>query len=52
MDRIRIQIQFRKAIWTCPKCGQEDFEDFNIAGGNIYEHNCSKCNVWFNSFKE
>jgi len=51
-DRIRIQVQFRKAWWMCPSCGQEDYEDFNVAGGNTYEHHCSHCNAWFNNFKE
>ena len=51
-DRLITQIRFRKALWTCPKCGQEDVEDFNIDGGNTYEHTCSACSAWFNSFKE
>ncbi len=51
-DRVKIQIQFRKAIWICPNCKQEDYEDFNVAGGNTYEHNCSVCDQWFNFFKE
>lgn len=51
MDRVRIQIQFRKAIWVCLKCSQEDYEDLNVNGGNIYEHNCSKCGTWSNNFR-
>jgi uncharacterized protein YydD (DUF2326 family) len=51
MDRIKIQIQFRKAIWVCPKCSQEDYEDLNVNGGNKYEHNCSNCGTWSNNFR-
>lgn len=51
-DRIIVQVQFKKALWVCPACAQEDIEDMNPAGGNTYEHNCSRCNTWFNSFKE
>jgi hypothetical protein len=51
-DKVKIQRIFRRALWVCEKCGQEDFEDFNLAGGNIYEHNCSKCGTWSNNFKE
>lgn len=47
-DRVTVQVQFRKALWTCPKCGHEDVEDLNISGGNTYEHNCSKCGAHFN----
>jgi predicted RNA-binding Zn-ribbon protein involved in translation (DUF1610 family) len=39
-DRIRIQVMFRKAIWICPNCGQEDIEDRPIEGGASYEHDC------------
>jgi transcription elongation factor Elf1 len=52
MDRIQIRISFRKAWWICPKCGQEDFTDLNVGTPSVYEHNCSKCGQWFNSFKE
>ena len=48
MDRILTQIIFKKVLWTCPKCGQEDTEDFNVGGGNTYEHDCSKCSAHFN----
>ena len=52
MDRIQVRVEFKKAIWTCPKCGQEDIQDLIVSGGNDYTHNCSKCGQWFNSFKE
>ena len=48
MDRVRIQVQFKKFWWTCPKCGQEDYEDAKMEGGNTYEHTCSKCEERFN----
>jgi len=48
MDRITVQVRFSKAIWTCPKCGQEDFEDRNMSGGDSYEHTCSVCSYIFN----
>lgn len=51
MDRVRIQHQFRKAYWVCP-CGQEDVTDLNVGTPSVYEHNCSKCGKWTNSFKE
>lgn len=51
-DRVTVQIHFRKAWWVCPVCAQEDFEDWSVSGGNTYEHNCSNCGTWFNSFKE
>ncbi len=47
-DRIRIQVIFRKVIWACPSCGQEDFEDRNMSGGDSYEHDCSNCSAHFN----
>jgi hypothetical protein len=52
MDRIQVKVEFKKALWTCPVCSQEDYEDMNPAGGNTYSHNCSNCNEWFNTFKE
>lgn len=48
MDRILTQIMFKKVLWACPSCGQEDTEDFNVGGGNTYEHNCSNCSTHFN----
>ena len=48
-DRTKVQIQFKKAIWVC-NCGQEDFTDLAMGGGNTYEHNCSNCNEWTNKF--
>ncbi len=51
-DMVVVQVRFRKALWICPQCGQEDVEDFNVEGGNKYEHNCSNCNTWFNTFKD
>jgi len=50
-DRVKVQVEFRKAYWVCP-CGQEDFTDLNVGTPSIYEHNCSKCGQWSNSFKE
>jgi len=37
MDRILTQIIFKKVLWTCPKCGQEDTEDFNVAKTAVLE---------------
>jgi len=51
-DRTTVQVQFRKAYWVCLFCGQEDFQDLHMDGGDLYEHNCSRCEKWFNSFKE
>ena len=50
-DRIMVQVRFKKLLWVCPSCGQEDVVDANPSGGNTYEHNCSACDQWFNSFK-
>lgn len=47
-DRIKTQIQFKKALWTCPTCGQEDLEDRPVGGGASYTHSCSKCLTKFN----
>jgi hypothetical protein len=52
MDRLSVRVEYKKALWTCPKCGNEDIEDMNPGGGNTYEHNCTVCNEWFNTFKE
>lgn len=51
MDRIKLVREYRKAWWICG-CGQEDFTDLNVGTPSVYEHNCSKCNKWSNSFKE
>jgi hypothetical protein len=51
-DRLSVRVEFKKAIWFCPKCAKEDIEDMSPGGGNKYEHNCSVCNEWFNTFKE
>jgi hypothetical protein len=50
-DRIRVQVIFRKGIFTC-ECGQEDIVDWSTEGGNTYENNCSVCGKWNNSFKD
>ncbi len=47
-DRVVVQVQFKKAIWTCPACGQEDIEDRPMGGGASYVHACSKCGNEFN----
>ena len=47
-DRIIVQVQFKKFIWLCPKCGQEDIVDAKVGGGNEYVHTCSKCAAEFN----
>lgn len=39
-DRIRIQVQFKKFVWTCPICAVEEFEDRPMEGGASYEHTC------------
>lgn len=51
MDRVRIQLMFRKIIFTCPKCGKEDIRDMKMEGGNSFENNCSECGQWNNNFK-
>ena len=47
-DRIKILREFRRVLWVCPSCGQEDYEDFNVSGGNEYIHTCSNCSNKFN----
>ena len=47
-DRISVKVEFKKFIWACPVCGQEDIEDAKVAGGNEYVHTCSKCSAKFN----
>jgi len=39
-DRVNVQVQFKKALWTCPQCGLEDVEDRPMEGGASYEHTC------------
>lgn len=51
MDRLQVRRTFRKAWWIC-KCGQEDYTDLNVGTPSVYEHNCSVCGQWSNSFKE
>lgn len=51
-DRVSVRVEFKKAVWTCPICGQEDIQDLIVSGGNDYTHKCSKCGQWFNNFKE
>jgi hypothetical protein len=41
MDRVRIQVQFKKFIWLCPVCGLEDIVDAKMEGGNEYVHTCA-----------
>jgi len=43
-----VQVRFKKVLWTCPSCSQEDEEEMNVAGGNTYEHDCSSCLAHFN----
>lgn len=47
-DKLVTQLSFKKALWTCPSCGQEDVEDRPMEGGASYEHDCSKCSEHFN----
>ena len=39
-DRIKVQVEFRKALWTCPVCGIEEIENRPMEGGASYEHIC------------
>ena len=48
MDRVKTIIQFKQIVWTCPKCMTEDIVDASMDGGNVYEHDCSKCGQHFN----
>jgi len=48
MDRVIVQVQFKKFLWICPVCSQEDAEDRPVGGGASYEHTCSKCKQKFN----
>jgi len=47
-DRIRVQVQYRKALWTCPSCKTEEWEDRPMEGGASYEHTCKECSAKFN----
>jgi transcription elongation factor Elf1 len=47
-DRISVRVEFKKFVWTCPTCKQEDIENAKVAGGNNYVHTCSKCGAKFN----
>ena len=47
-DRIRVQVQFKKALWTCPSCKAEEWEDRPMEGGASYEHTCKECSAEFN----
>jgi len=48
-DRVKVQVQFRKALWACP--GGDEITDLNVGTPSVYEHNC-KDGTWLNSFKE
>ena len=39
-DRIRVQVQFKKFLWICPKCQVEEWEDRPMGGGASYVHTC------------
>lgn len=55
MDRVRIQVLFKKALWTCPVCKLEEWEDRPMDGGASYEHTCKnghKFNQSGNNMKE
>lgn len=41
MDRVRVQVQFKKVLWVCPVCGLEEAEDRNVSGGDSYVHTCA-----------
>lgn len=47
-DRVVVQVRFKKALWTCPRCGQEDWQDRSMTGGDSYVHTCSACSFEFN----
>ena len=32
MDRVSVKVEFRKFLWTCPKCAKEDITDANVGG--------------------
>ena len=39
-DRVIVQHQFKKVLWTCPVCRVEEPEDRPMEGGASYEHTC------------
>ena len=39
-DRIRVQVQFKKVLWICPRCALEEWEDRPMEGGAEYVHTC------------
>ena len=45
---VQVQVRFKKVMWKCPACGNEEAELMNVKGGNSYEHTCSKCGKGFN----
>ena len=47
-DRIMTQVRFKRVLWTCPQCKQEDIEDRSMTGGDSYVHTCSSCSEKFN----
>jgi predicted nucleic acid-binding Zn-ribbon protein len=47
-DRISVKREFRRVLWTCPFCLQEDYQDRKVSGGDEYVHVCSKCGKSFN----
>lgn len=47
-DRISVRVEFKKFVWTCPQCANEEITDQSPSGGNEYEHICSKCGAKFN----
>ena len=47
-DRIRVTVTYRKALWTCPSCKTEEWEDRPMEGGASYEHTCKECSAKFN----
>ena len=46
-DRVRVQVIFKKFLWLCPACGQEDVDDANVGSENVEEHDCSVCQAHF-----
>lgn len=48
-DRVKVQVQFRKALWACP--GGNEITDLNVGTPSVYEHTC-KDGTWLNKFTE
>lgn len=48
-DRVRVQVQYRKALWSCPS--GDEITNLNVGTPSVYEHTC-KDGTWLNSFKE